>query len=108
MTTINYDPNSKEDIALSPTDGEIDQIADFLEKTIKNTEKNLEFIVTNFLLIMELRARIVEKKIDWKKIQFKFENLIILHNEEARFANWPRGFGDHWENTLHRIIDWEK
>ncbi len=75
MITIIYDPNSENPEAISPKDGKIDNCADYIQSAINGENKlltlkdNYEIIIANFLLIMELRARIVEKKIDWQKAE---------------------------------------
>ncbi len=114
MLTIIYDPNHKPSEVnpqvFSPTDGEINKVADEIEKTIKVMVKEDSFsiIITNFLLIIELRARIAEKKIDYQKIQFKFNNEIVKHDENARFVYCPRGFGDTNSSILMRILNPKK
>lgn len=105
MVTIEYDPNS--DInEISLKDGEIYLFADQVQNNIKESTTNIEYIVTNFLAIMELRARIAEKKIDWTKIQFSYKGNIIPHNEQAKMQHWPAGFGDAYDLILDRLLLW--
>lgn len=98
--TIEYDPVNGRRVA----DGKVGEFVDEIIDSNGGLFSGKSVGVSNFLVIEEVRARIVEGTIPHKDVTFKFEGKVISHDKDAKFSNWPRGFGDKLDDLICRIL----
>ena len=100
MITIEFDKNGE---AMSDHGAE----SFVLEKIKQHNENNCEdmkVIVSNGLVIDTFRALAIEKKVDYKDIQFLFKGQYIQVDEYGALSVWPVGFCDQIDMVLDRLL----
>ena len=62
-----------------------------------------EFVTGSTLVIDEIRARILEKKVICERIEFKYGEQILVPNKFGHLMSWPYGFCDTQLRILERL-----
>ena len=60
--------------------------------------------VSTSILITAIRLEIAKGKIDWRKIQFKFDDKVFQANEYGSIQDWPKGFCDIETDLCEQIL----
>jgi len=98
MITVIYDKNG-----LAISDGNINTTVDDIVDSISEN-KDVELTIGTFLVIDEIRARIVEDRINNTKIQIKWNDEFIKFDVKGQLKEWPKDFGTSSERIFRRII----
>lgn len=85
-------------------------MSDFkLEEYILNKYKNNENIKTSSGIVIDYSRLLIKNKIlDYKKVLYKYKDVLIRVDKYANLESWPIGFNDIYENILLGMMDWNK
>lgn len=81
-------------------------IPKFIDKIKDYQKNNIDYIteVGNELVIAAVRASIKTKDLDYKNIEFVYNNLVLPPNKHARLDYWPDGFCAHNDKYMDILL----
>ena len=91
MLTVVYDPSN---FSAAVPDDNAEMTALCIGEDAMNGVEILQ-IVSNFLVIMNLRLLVKRGIVSHTAIQFKYGDTIVTVDIHGQLSSWPKGFGDH-------------
>jgi hypothetical protein len=78
---------------------------DPIESYVHFVDDGMEIKLSSEIVVTALRALVKEKKIPHESIIFKFNGTpLSAINSDGRIKKWPKGFCDHSDRILDRLI----
>jgi len=95
MITIEYNPTGE-----AVPDGEAEQfVRDLVEHANKHVSVEKSVSTQNVITA----ARVLKKE-EGIAVQFKFEDEILVPDDDGRLSDWPDGFADFFDIILMRLL----
>lgn len=77
----------------------------FVGKVIEHKNEDRLFEISTGLCVDAIRLAVKQGKLDYREIQFSYNNNIILVDKNGSLDNWPSGFHDKFDSILNGILD---
>jgi len=100
---VEYEP-----ITGTPTpDGLVAKVVDEAVDHVTNPNSGSDYMIvtSSELVITEVRVRVKQGQLDTALTSIYYEGEEVVMHSNGRFANWPKGFCDTWDNQLDKLLD---